>query len=61
MAVLHDQVLLEEAVGVFRRGGRQADQEGVEVLQHLPPQRVDGAVALVHEDDVEVLQGIVGL
>ena len=54
--VLHDDVLVEEAVGVLGRRRRQADQVGVEVLEHLPPERVDGAVALVDEDDVEELR-----
>ncbi len=53
--VLHHDVLVEEAVGVLGRRGREADQVGVEVLQHLAPERVDGPVALVDEDDVEEL------
>jgi hypothetical protein len=28
---------------------------GIKVLQHLPPQGVDAAVAFINEDDVEVL------
>ena len=43
---------------VWRRGrGRQADDEGVEVFQHLPPDVVDRAVALVHDDEIEHLDG----
>ena len=45
VAVLHDQVLVEEAEGLLAGRGGEADQAGVEVLQHLPPQVVDGAVA----------------
>ena len=55
VAVLHHQVLVEEAEGLLGRRGGQADQVGVEVLQHLPPQVVDRAVALVGDDDVEGL------
>ena len=56
MAVLHDQVLVEEAHGLARGSRGEADQEGVEVEQHLAPQVVDGAVALVHDDEVEELR-----
>ena len=38
------------------RGG-QADQEGVEVFEHLPPEVVDRAVALIDDDEVERLDG----
>ncbi len=57
MAVLHDQVLLEEADGLLRGRGGEADQEGVEVFHHLSPERVDRAVALVDEHHVEGLDG----
>ena len=56
VGVLADHVLLEEGVGAVVRRGGQADQEGVEVLDHLPPQVVDGAVALVNDDRIEVLR-----
>ena len=57
VAVFHDQVLVEEAEGLLGGRGGEADQVGVEVLQHLPPEVVDGAVALVGDDDVEGLDG----
>ena len=57
VAVLHDEVLVEEADGLLGGGGGQADQEGVEVLQHLPSEVIDGAVALVGHDEVEGLDG----
>ena len=50
-----DQVLLEEPERLLRRGGGQPDEVGVEVLQHLPPGAVDGAVALVDDEQVERL------
>ena len=55
VAVLHDEVLVEEAERLLRGRGGEADQEGVEVFEHLPPEVVDGAVALVDDDDVEGL------
>ena len=54
--ILHHQVAVEEAEGLLGWRGRQPDDEGIEVLQHLPPEGVDGAVAFVHDDDVEVLR-----
>jgi hypothetical protein len=46
-ARLHDEVLLEEAEGLFGRRGSEADERGVEVFEHLPPEIVDGAVAVI--------------
>ncbi len=53
VGVLGDQVLVEEAQRVLGGRGRQADQEGIEILQHLPPQIVDRAVALVGDDEID--------
>ena len=47
---------MEEAEGVLGGGGGEADEVGVEVLEHLAPQRVDRPVALVDEDHVEVFR-----
>ena len=52
VVVLQDQVLVEEPEGLLARRGGEADEEGVEVLQHLPPHPVDRAVALVDDDHV---------
>ena len=54
--VLADDVLLEEAVGAAVGCGGEADERGVEVLQHLPPHVIDRAVALVDDDEVEELR-----
>ena len=54
--VLH-QIAAEEADGLRGRRGGQADQEGVEVFQHLPPDVVDAPVALIDHDEVERLDG----
>ena len=55
VVVFHDEVLIEEAEGLLGRRGGEADQMGVEVFQHLAPEIVDRAVALVGDDDVEGL------
>ena len=55
MGILADHVLPEESVGAFVGRGGQADQGGVEVFQHLAPQVVDRAMALVDDDEVEEL------
>ena len=55
VVVFHDEVLLEETEGLFRRRGGEADERGVEVFEHLPPEIVDGAVAFIGDDEVEFL------
>ena len=55
MGVFGDDVLLEEAVGRSAGGGGQADEEGVEVFEDLPPEVVDGAVTFIDDDEVEEL------
>ena len=55
MGVFGDEVLLEEAVGASVGRGGEADQEGVEVFEDLPPEVVDRAVALIDDDEVEEL------
>src|SRR6266542_5364987 len=57
VAVLHDEVLVEEAERLFPGRGGQADQEGIEVLEDLAPHVVDRAVTFVDEDDIEHLDG----
>ena len=61
VGVLADHVLFEEAVCSVIGCGGQADQVGVEVVQHLPPQVVDGAVTLIDEDEVKELYGHLGV
>ena len=55
VAILHDEVLVEKADGLARGRGGEADEERIEVKHHLAPQFVNGAVALVHDDEVEKL------
>ena len=61
VAVFHDKVLIEEAEGLLGRCCGQANDKGIEVFQHLPPEVVDGAVALVGDDEVEGLDGNLGV
>ena len=55
VGVFGDDVFVEEAEGAFVRRGREADQAGIEVVEHLLPQVVDAAVALVDDDEIEGL------
>ena len=57
VVVFHHQVLIEEPDGLLRRRGGKADEKGVEVFEHLPPQAVDGSVALIDDDEVESFGG----
>ena len=57
VVVLHHEVLVEEADGLLRRCRGQAEEGGVEVFEDLAPEAVDGAVALVGDDEVEGLDG----
>ena len=57
MVVLHDEVLVEEAEGLFRGRGGEADDVSVEIVEHLAPEVVDGAVALIRDDKVEHFNG----
>ena len=50
VGVLADQVLGEEGERLLAGGGGEADDVGVEVLQHAAPHPVDRAVRLVDED-----------
>ena len=46
---------MEKADGLSGRRRRQTNQERVEIQQHLTPQLVNGAMALVHDDEVKKL------
>jgi len=48
---------IEEAERLERRRGSEADDAGVKVFQHLPPQVIDGAVAFVGDDEVKHFNG----
>lgn len=50
-------VLVEIGDGLRRGRGGEADEGGVEVFEHLPPEIVDRAMALVGDDEVELLDG----
>ena len=55
VGVFRDDVLPEERVGAGVGRGGEADEEGVEVIEHLTPEVVDRAVALIDDDEVEEL------
>ena len=57
VGVFGNDVLIEEGVGAGVRRGGKTNEEGVEVIQHLPPEIVDRAVAFIDDDEVEVLDG----
>ena len=57
VVVFGDAVLVEVGDGLRRGRGREADERGVEVFEHLPPEVVDGAMALVGDDEIELLDG----
>ena len=53
--ILRDEVLAEKAERVQRRRRGQADDEGVEIFEHLPPGAIDRAMAFVGDDEIEAL------
>src|ERR1043165_9547809 len=55
VAVVADDVVLEEAEGAVIGRGRKADEKGVEVIEHLLPDVVNGAVTLVYDDEIKEL------
>ncbi len=57
VAVLLDEVLLEEAEGLHVRSGGKADEIGIKIFEDLAPEVVDGAVAFVGDDEIERLDG----
>src|SRR5260370_12757385 len=61
VVVLHDEILVEEAKGLLRGRGGEADEEGVEIFEELKPEGVDGAVGFVDDEEVESLDGDAGI
>ena len=56
--ILADHVLVEKGKGAFVRRGGQADDESVEILQHLIPHVVDRPMAFIDNDAVEKFRGV---
>ena len=56
--VFADDILLEVCKCTLVRRSRQANNKRVEVLQHLLPYVIDGAVTFINDDTVEVFRGI---
>jgi hypothetical protein len=48
--VLHNQVLVEKADGLLAGRGGQANEERIEVLEHVAPDAVDGAMAFIDDE-----------
>jgi hypothetical protein len=59
--VFGDEVPVEESERGLAGSGGESDEEGVEVFDDLLPQVVDGAVAFVDDDEVEGLDGDLGI
>jgi hypothetical protein len=57
VVVFHHEVLLKEAEGLLGRRGGEADERGVKIIQHLPPEIVDGAMTFVGDDEIEFFDG----
>ena len=55
MAVLYVEVLIEKSDRLAGGRSGEANNKRVEIEQHLAPQLVNGAVALIHNDEVEEL------
>ena len=53
MPVFADHVFIKEPEGPLVRGGGQPDVEGVKIIQDLLPEVVDGAVALINNDEIK--------
>ena len=49
--------MVEKAKGLLRGRGCEANDRGVKIVQHLPPQIVDGAMTLIRDDEIEALDG----
>ena len=61
VAVLHHEVLAEEAKGLLGWGGCQTDEMRIEILEDLPPCPVDRAVTLINDDHIEGVRWKLGL
>ena len=61
VVVFGDAVLVKVGDGLRRGRGGEADERGVEVFEHLTPEIVDRAMALVGDDVIEHLDGDRGI
>ena len=61
VVVFGDEVLVEKADGLLGRRRGEADEEGVEVFEHLPPEIVNGAVTFVGDNEIKRLNGNGGI
>ena len=59
--VFTDHIFLEERKGTLVRCGSQAHEKGVEIVQHLLPDIIDGAMTFIDNDAVKKFGGIFGV
>ena len=57
VGIILNDVIIEERIG-FRRGcgGKAQDMRAREIIQHCPPLAVNGSVAFIHDDQLEVVR-----
>ena len=57
VGIILDDVIIEERIG-FRRGrrGEAQNMRAGEIIQHRPPLAVNGAMAFIHDDQLEVVR-----
>jgi hypothetical protein len=61
VVIFGDEVLVEETDSLLGGRGGEADEKGVEVFQHLPPEIVNGAMTFVGDHEIERLNGNGGI
>ena len=61
VGVFSDEILIEETNGLLGRRGGEADEVGVEVFEHLPPEAVDGTMTFIGDDEIKHLDGDGGI
>ena len=59
--VFLDEILVEKRKGLLVWCRRQTDDIGIPIIQHLPPQPVNGTVAFVHDNEVKKFRREVGI
>ena len=57
MTVFHNQILVEETEGLLRGCSGQSYDKGIKVIKNLSPEIVNGAVAFIGNNKIEVFYG----
>jgi hypothetical protein len=55
--VFADDILFEKSVSASVRCGGQSNEVGIEILNHLTPQIVNGTVAFIDHNKIKKLDG----